>query len=135
MAVKGTLASRQASPGFRVEPLMSASDHTGQQFSGTAGTYFHGSSHVFDPGEALTPREGYGHVWASGKPMLAARHAWSRQIPGAPGRVYEVRAMADDVEPDPIMPETSSVRSPTGFRVTRDLGNAEDLLFPPRARA
>ena len=43
--------------------------------------------------------------------------------------------MADDVEPDPITPETSSVRSPTGFRVTRDLRNAEDLLFPPRRRA
>ena len=107
---------------------MSASDHlSGQQF-------FHGSGNVFDPGEELTPREGYGHVWAAGKPLLAARHAWSRQVSGAPGRVYEVHPLADDVETDPIMPGTSAVRSRTGFRVLRDLGNAEDMLFPPRRR-
>ena len=115
---------------------MTASNHlSGPQF----GTYYHGSSHVFDPGQELTPHgapESYrtGHVWAAGKPLLAARHAYSRQVPGAPGRVYEVHAMADDVEADPIMRGTSSVRSPTGFRVVRDLGNAEDLLFPPRSR-
>lgn len=107
---------------------MTASDHTQPR------QFYHGSSSVFSPGDDLTPREGYEHVWAIGKPLAAANHAWARQKPGAPGRVYEVSPMSDDLEPDPIMPGTSSVRSRSGFRVTRDLGNAEDMLFPPRRR-
>lgn len=73
-----------------------------------APVYYHGSTCIFSPGQALTPQD-KPFVWAAGKPLLAARQTHARQSPGSPGRVYEVFPLADDLEPDPIMPDRKSV--------------------------
>lgn len=113
---------------------MTASDHlSGPQF-------FHGTKHTLELGQELTssgakqadpeyPRH-IQHVWATTKPLVAATHAtkhgkeyWDK------GHVYQIEPLhPEDVEQDPLdNGSKTSFRSPTGFRVTRDMGSPGQL--------
>jgi hypothetical protein len=107
-----------------------------------AGEFYHGTKDRFEPGEHLTatgarqanpyyPR----HVWATAKPLSAATHAtkhgreyWDT------GRVYQVEPLLpEDVELDPLdNGNKASFRSPSGFRVVRDMGSPAQLWERPR---
>lgn len=113
---------------------MSASDHLQPR------QFFHGTRYEMGVGDELTAENarradpGYPphirHVWATTKPLIAATHAtksgpqyWDS------GHVYQVEPIhPDDVEIDPLdNGSKTSFRSPTGFRVTQDLGSPAKL--------
>ena len=102
--------------------------------------FYHGTKYTFEAGQELTATgakqadssypEHIQHVWATTKPLAAATHAikhgkeyWDS------GRVYQFTSLrSDDVELDPLdNGNKSSYRSPSGFRVVKNMGSSSKL--------
>jgi hypothetical protein len=105
-----------------------------------AGPWYHGTKYVLAPGQELSATGArqadpsypghIRHVWVTTKPLAAAMHAtkhgreyWDL------GHVYQVEPVVPaDVELDPLdNGNRASWRSPTGFRVVRDMGTPAQL--------
>jgi len=104
------------------------------------GPWYHGTKHELAPGQELTATgarqadSGYPghirHVWVTTKPLAAAMHATKHGTEyWDSGHVYQVEPLAPaDVEIDPLdNGNGASWRSPTGFRVIRDIGTPTQL--------
>jgi hypothetical protein len=109
------------------------------------GQLYHGTKARVEPGRELTAAGArqanpdypghIRHVWVTTKPLSAAMHAakhgkeyWDT------GHVYQVEPLyPEDVELDPLdNGNKASFRSPTGFRVMRDIGSPAWLWERPR---
>jgi hypothetical protein len=109
---------------------MSASDNLNDR------QFYHGSAHHFEIGQELTAEGArqanpaypphIRHVWAATKPLVAASHG-TKLSTWDSGHVYQVEPLhPEDVELDPLG-NGASVRSPSGFRVVRNIGSPAQL--------
>jgi hypothetical protein len=93
------------------------------------GQFYHGTPHELSPGDVVYPNCGWAH--ATTAPFVAATYALYHHGQQVGGHIYQVEPTGD-VERDLHVSgigATSSYRSQSGFRVSREYGRSPEEVY------